>query len=153
MTVALRPARPADAAALTQISLLSKQSNGYDDVFMAACRAELTITPAMIQSTSYWVAEVNGSPCGMVCLSHGDTEHSGNVSAFFVLPDNKRQGIGKLLWQQVLCECRNRSLDRVHLDADPGAVPFYQALGFKITKMVASGSIAGRDLPYMELDL
>ena len=41
----IRPAQPADAAVLTRLALTSKAVWGYDASFMAACRAELTITP------------------------------------------------------------------------------------------------------------
>ena len=42
----LRPARPDEADLLTELCLRSKAVWGYDDAFMRACRAELTLSPA-----------------------------------------------------------------------------------------------------------
>ena len=42
--LALRPARPEEAPALTELCLRSKAVWGYDAAFMQACRRELTMT-------------------------------------------------------------------------------------------------------------
>ena len=54
--IGIRRARPVDAKALTVLCMRSKQSNGYDDAFMAACSDELTITPKRLLNEEYWVA-------------------------------------------------------------------------------------------------
>lgn len=153
MQIPIRRANPDDAPALTALALRSKQSNGYDDAFMAACVEELTVTPALIASETYFVAQNGSATCGMACLSEGRATGSGVIHAFFVDPDFKRRGVGRNLWAAILSECANRSLTHLHLDADPAAVPFYRALGFEITKMVPSGSIAGRELPRMAMEI
>ena len=130
----------------------SKQSNGYDDVFMASCREELTLTEHDIRTDCCWVAE-DKAPCGVVGLSFDQDGSNGVVFSFFVDPNLKRKGIGQRLWQSVVEHARAQGLKSLQLDADPEAVPFYTALGFQITGEVPSGSIEGRMLPHMTIDL
>lgn len=67
MKLEIRRARPDEADALTDLSMRSKRSNGYDDAFMEACREELTVTPKRLAEGEYWVA-VADDICGCVCL-------------------------------------------------------------------------------------
>ena len=86
MNIRTRKARPDEAAVLTALSIRSKQSNGYDDDFMKACEAELTITTEDFSSIEYWVAEGDGI-CGVIGLSVYEEGVSGEVSALFVKPN------------------------------------------------------------------
>jgi ribosomal protein S18 acetylase RimI-like enzyme len=135
MNIKIRKARPEDVKDLTELSIRSKRSNGYDEAFMAACREELTVTEDHLADGEYWVAE-SGVVCGCA-----------------IDPDWQRQGIGRLLWKKLLERAKERRLERLHLDADPAAAPFYGALGFEVAGESPSGSIAGRTLPHMTLVL
>ena len=152
MNIEIRLARPEDAEALTDLSLRSKASNGYDEAFMSACREELTVTEKSLAEGEYWVAE-SGDICGCACLAADPDGHAGEIHAFFIDPDCQRRGIGRLLWQKVLERAKAQGLERLYLDADPAAVPFYEAMGFTVVGESPSGSIPGRSLPYMTLDL
>ncbi|MEQ9640183.1 MAG: GNAT family N-acetyltransferase [Alphaproteobacteria bacterium] len=150
--VKLRQARPGDEAALTALSLRSKQSNGYDDAFMAACREELTVTPDHLARGEHWVAEA-GELCGYGWLLANQQARTGEVCALFVEPTWKRKGIGRVLWQKLLARAKEQGLAMLHLDADPYAVPFYEAQGLRITGTSPSGSVPGREIPLMQIDL
>lgn len=150
--IEIRRARPEDADVLTDLSLRSKRSNGYDDAFMAACRDELTVTAADLAAGEYWVAEA-GTVCGCACLAVDPDGRSGEVHAFFIDPGWQRKGVGRLLWRTLLARARAHGLARLHLDADPAAVPFYAAMGFAVVGEAPSGSIAGRALPHMTMSL
>ncbi|MBV1865501.1 MAG: GNAT family N-acetyltransferase [Rhodobacteraceae bacterium] len=141
MPIVIRKAVKSDAKRITDLVFRSKRSNGYDDTFMDACREELTVTGAQLAG-DFWVAEMDGLK-GCTCLENG------KVTTFFVAPECKRQGIGKLLWDELLTQARRLDLGSLQLDADPAAVPFYQSLGFTVIGEVPSGSIAGRRLPSM----
>jgi len=151
MTITIRRARSDEAEALTELSIRAKRSNGYDDAFMDACRAELTVTTARMQEGEYWVAEREGL-CGCACLkSTGDGE--GEVHAFFINPTSQRQGVGRRLWSKLVDRAKTHGIKTLRLDADPAAVPFYRAMGFFEIGEVPSGSIKGRVLPRMEAKL
>jgi N-acetylglutamate synthase-like GNAT family acetyltransferase len=160
MNYRLRQARPDEAQLLTDLAMRSKQSNGYDDEFMEQCRDELAVTEKSLLAAEYWVAEagakssaVNGTVCGCVGLSVDEAGTSAEVYSFFIDPDWKRKGIGRLLWQDLVNRAGNMGIRQLRLDADPSAVAFYEAIGFEIVSYTPSGSIAGRTLPHMTISL
>jgi N-acetylglutamate synthase-like GNAT family acetyltransferase len=146
-------ARAEDAEALTDLCMRSKQSNGYDDAFMALCVDELRVTPEQIESTRFFVARRGDELLGCACLSPTQSPGIGEVEKFFVDPNAKRQGVGRHLWQHLLHEARAQGLTRLELSADPHAEPFYEALGFRTIGRTPSASIPGRTLPEMHLEL
>ena len=143
----IRRAHSLDAPALTDVILRSKASNGYDAAFMAACADELSLTPQIIAKAPVWCAD--GPPLlGCVCLDVTNT--TGHIKSFFIAPEAQRKGVGRALWQVVMQHAQDHSLERLILDADPAAVPFYEAMGFETFREVPSGSIPGRMLPQMQ---
>jgi GNAT superfamily N-acetyltransferase len=130
--------------------MASKRSNGYDDAFMDACADELRVHPKQITLQSYWIAE-EGQLMGCVCLNQNGA--TGTINTFFIHPDHKRKGIGRALWEQVAQVAAAKELTLLKLDADPAAVPFYEAIGFRTVSEAPSGSIPGRMLPHMHLTL
>ncbi|MEQ6249224.1 GNAT family N-acetyltransferase [Sulfitobacter sp. HNIBRBA3233] len=150
--IILRPADPADAAALTRLVYRSKRSNGYDDAFMAACAEELRIRPGDVLTMRFWLTERAGVPLGCAALRRRD-KVTGTVHAFFIDPDHKRMGLGRMLWRRLHREALGMGLARLTLDADPAAVPFYMSLGFNWIADVPSGSVPGRHLPRLARNL
>jgi GNAT superfamily N-acetyltransferase len=149
--VTIRPPRPGEAQALTDLALRAKASWGYDAAFMAACREELTVTAERLADWDFWVAEQGGAPVGMIALSHaGDIAE---LEDFFVDPAAQGLGVGKALMAAFLAACRARGLTRVMVAADPNAEAIYRRLGYRTVGQIASGSIPGRMLPRMELSL
>ena len=152
MEIKIRKARPDEVAEITALSIRSKRSNGYDEAFMAACREELTVTEDDLADGEYWVAE-SAVLCGCACLAIDPVARVGEVHSFFINPNWQRLEIGRLLWRKLAERAEAAGLTHLHLDADPFAVPFYEAIGFAVTGEVASGSIPGRRLPRMTLVL
>ncbi len=150
MTPGFRRARPEEAEALTALIYASKQSNGYDDAFMRACAAELRVRPEDIAAGNIWVAKGHDL---MGCATLSCSGTVGNISAFFVDPAHKRRGVGRLLWDHLRKEARAQGMIYLRLDADPAAVSFYRAMGWRVTGQSPSGSIPGRTLPLMEYRL
>lgn len=150
--VTIRRAKTDEAQILTDLTMRAKQSNGYDDAFMEACRQELTVTASHIVEAEYWVAETDVI-AGIVCLAQGQCSSEGEVHSFFIDPQWQRQGLGRLLWNKISERAQQKLFNTIQLAADPAAVPFYQSLGFTITHYVPSGSIQGRLLPHMEISL
>lgn len=150
--IVVRRARADEGEVLSALSMRAKQSNGYDDAFMARCRAELTVTEDRLAADEYWVAEsrtVRG--CASLSL-HADGK-TAEIHSFFVEPDFHGMGVGKMLWSKLRERAEALSLESLCLDADPNAVPFYLKMGFRQVGEAASGSIEGRTIPHMKLDL
>ncbi|WP_293899234.1 GNAT family N-acetyltransferase [Phenylobacterium sp.] len=147
----VRTARSDEAGALTELALRAKASWGYDDAFMAASRAELTVTPERMAAWDFWVAEVEGALAGMIALSQADGRAA--VEDFFVEPHLQGRGVGAALMAVLLATCRARGVPALDVDADPHAEAIYLRLGFTTVGQTPSGSIPGRMLPRMELRL
>ena len=98
--IRIRRALETEGEALSDLSMRSKQSNGYDDAFMDACRDELAVTPERLRADEYWVADADGF-CGCASLSINHDKKIGVVHSFFVEPNLRGSGIGKLLWQKL----------------------------------------------------
>lgn len=152
MITQIRQANSHEARALSGIAIRAKHSNGYSDSFMEACRKELTFTGKDISNGEYWVAEADVVQ-GFVCLTEAPAQRAGEITSFFIEPEWQRKGIGKLLWKKILKRAMEKSIHTLFLDSDPAAVPFYKSLGFAVIGQVPSGSISGRTIPRMKLQL
>jgi GNAT superfamily N-acetyltransferase len=149
--IVTRPAQPDEADALTAIALRAKASWGYSEAFMAACRAELTITPSRVQQGDIWVAEIDGRLAGFVAGTFRETE--ARVDPLFVDTPYQRQGIGQALMRTFVDACRAKNVSLIDVDADPNAEAIYRRWGFETVGRAPSGSIPGRFLPRMQLRL
>ena len=151
--ITVRLACPEETAALTELAIRSKASWGYSEAFIAACRAELTITPAVLTAWTVWVALVDQAIGGMIALNSRAGVDTAELEDFFVEPDLQRSGVGSALMSTLLETCRSRGVGLVGLDADPFAERIYHRFGFRTVGCSPSGSIPGRMLPRMELRL
>lgn len=104
MTVTLRPARPSESAALSDLALRSKAHWGYDAAFLEAWRAELTITPERIEAEQMTVAQERGALVGMISLAAEGAD--GEIEDFFVSPEAIGRGIGRRLLEHALAQAR-----------------------------------------------
>ena len=120
---------------------------GYDDAFLAACREELTVTAAMIQSSAMAVAERDGAVCGLVQLDM--TPPEAVLEKIFVAPEAIGNGIGNALFQWAVTMAKDAGAGSFTIDSDPNAVAFYRHMGAVVIGSSPSGSIPGRALPKM----
>lgn len=149
-----RKARLDEINDLTDLCMRSKQSNGYDDAFMAACVEEMKVRESWVLEDDFWVVEdADGSLAGCIRLEVDQPEASGELAACFVEPDYQGKGVGRLLFDTFISKARDLNLKTIWLDADPSAEPFYARMGFVTTGRAPSGSIPGRSLPRMEMNL
>lgn len=148
--ITIRRARTDEAEALTRLALRAKASWGYDAAFMEACREELTLTPAKMAGWQVWVAEAGGRIAGMIALN---LERGAEVEDFFVEPAFQGRGVGGALMDQLLAAARATGATVLEVDADPNAESIYAKLGFQTFARSPSGSIPGRWLPRMRMQL
>lgn len=145
----LRPARVEECAALTDLVLRSKAHWGYSDAFMDSCRWELEVTPERLASQPCFALERDGMPAGIWALDLSDAVPE--VALMFADPAVIGSGAGRILWQHMAAELRRMGQDRVRLDADPNAEPFYERMGCRLIGTQASPS-TGRMLKRYEAD-
>jgi GNAT superfamily N-acetyltransferase len=147
----LRPARPDEADILTELCLRSKAVWGYDEAFMRACRAELTLSPADLAASSLQVA-VDGNEVAGVVQVVVDGEKA-DLAKLFIAPSTLRAGVGRKLFDWAVNSARERGARWLSIEADPDAAAFYRRMGAIDDGVAPSGSIPGRLLPRLKLRL
>ncbi|MGK4578919.1 GNAT family N-acetyltransferase [Kitasatospora sp. HPMI-4] len=147
--VLIRAARTDEAGFLGELALRSKAYWGYDEAFLAACRDELTVPASRLESTA--VAERDGRILGFVTLE--GSPPAGDLGMLFVEPHAIGQGVGRRLFEHAAATARGLGFTRLTVEADPHAEPFYLAMGATRIGTAPSGSVPGRSLPLLAVDL
>lgn len=145
----LRPARVDELAHLSALCLRSKAVWGYDESFLEACREELTLKDDDIDDTQ--VAESDGTILGLVQVSCEGAEAV--LEKLFVEPKRLLGGAGSQLFLWAVGKARDAGATSLVIEADPGAAAFYRRMGAKDDGFAKSGSIPGRMLPRLRLDI
>jgi len=150
--LAVRPARPGEAAGLTALCLRSKAHWGYDAEFMRLSALTLKVHETDIAAGRVLVAtDASGRPVGVACVQG----HAGEVDLadMFVDPPAIGSGAGRLLFEASVVLARGLGADRMTILADPHAAPFYERMGARFLRNAPSDAIPGRLLPLYEYDL
>jgi GNAT superfamily N-acetyltransferase len=149
--ILLRPARPDEAAFLTELCLRSKAVWGYDEHFMAACRSEVAMTPDTVAASCTMVAEISGRIVGVAQVSVHNSE--AELDRLFIEPDSLRSGVGRGLLNWAKAEASKSGAAVLFVDSDPYAAAFYRRCGATDVGLVPSGSIPGRSIPRLRFVL
>jgi GNAT superfamily N-acetyltransferase len=136
---------------LSDLCFRSKAIWGYDEEFMEACRGELSFEPRDLQLTPIAVAERDGKPIGVAQVKVGDGE--ADLLKLFVEPGALHSGIGKALFVWATNAAKKLGSTRLTIDADPDAASFYRRMGAYDVGQAPSGSVPGRMLPKLAMNL
>ena len=147
----IRAGRAGDAARLSALALRSKAHWGYDEAFLEACRAELTLREDEIVARRTLVAERDGQPLGFVTVEGEPPQ--GELGMLFVEPAEIGRGLGRRLFSAALETARAAGFTRLTVEADPHAEGFYQAMGARRIGEAPSGSVPGRNLPLLAVEV
>jgi GNAT superfamily N-acetyltransferase len=147
----LRPAHRDELPLLSALCLRSKAVWGYDQVFLEACRTELTIAPHELSNSHIRVAVLEGSVVGIVQITID--QRTADLQKMFVEPSAIGRGVGKALFDWATATANALGADVLQIDADPGAVGFYKKMGAIECGFASSASIPGRMLPRLQVNL
>ncbi|MFO1111334.1 MAG: GNAT family N-acetyltransferase [Bradyrhizobium sp.] len=151
MQLLIRVPEIEELPALSELCLRSKAVWGYDVAFMAACRAELTFDPGDLMSSRIAVAARGTDILGVAQVRSIGTD--ADLQKLFVEPAALRSGVGSILFDWAIDAARAMDASRMIIEADPDAAPFYRRLGARDAGLAPSGSIAGRMLPKLVVQL
>ncbi len=146
----IRPARPAEAPALSALALRSKAHWGYDREFLAACERELTVAGDRLAAKPTYVLEDRGR----VVAFHGldlESPDGAELAYLFVEPAAIGRGHGGRLLRHARAIARVHGLPKILIVGDPHADGFYRAAGAVGVGSRESASVPGRHLPLYEL--
>ena len=147
----IRPPRIDELTGLSDLCFRSKAVWGYDENFMEACRGELSFEPRDLELTPIAVAELNGKSIGVVQVKVVDGE--ADLLKLFVEPSALRSGTGKALFAWAIDVVKKLGATRLTIEADPDAAPFYRRMGAIDVGQAPSGSVRGRMLPKLAMNL
>ena len=143
----LRRPGEAELPSLSALCLRSKATWGYSADFLAACEAELTLTPRDLAETALVVAEDGAGVLGVAQVSVGVDGQTAWLEKLFVEPSRQRSGAGRRLYEWATRKAVALGAAELVIEADPGAVAFYERMGARRDGDAPSGSISGRLLP------
>jgi GNAT superfamily N-acetyltransferase len=151
MQLLIRAPEIEELPALSELCMRSKAVWGYDAAFMEACRGELTLDPRDLASSRIAVAARGRAVVGVAQLRM--TGRDADLAKLFVEPAALRSGVGQALFEWAKGAAREMGAVQMTIEADPDAAPFYRRLGAHDAGVAPSGSIAGRMLPKLVLEL
>jgi GNAT superfamily N-acetyltransferase len=152
MAEEIRAARPDEAPALSAMALRSKAHWGYDDAFMQACVAELTVTPRTIETQPVFVLDAAGTLAGFYGLERIDETRVELYWLFVDLPWIGK-GAGTKLLAHAITAAQAGGFRRMIIQSDPNAERFYLRAGATRVGERYSASHPERALPLLELPL
>lgn len=149
-----RPALAQDSGALSALAQRSKAHWGYSAEFMLACRQELTVTAAAIDASGsyYEVALDRHQAVGFYALEDLCVDQI-ELGALFVDPPHIGQGVGRQLIERAKSRALHLGARTLTIQGDPHALAFYRAAGAELCGERESGSIPGRMLPLLRIEL
>lgn len=143
-------ANPDDFNILSEIARRSKASLGYDEKTIQAWESELAVTREMISNYISFVAKSENRIVGFWCRQAVNGLSDGRL---FVLPEEQKKGCGRLLWNAVMLECKNRGLVFLSWETDYKVLPFYLKLGATVVGEKTSDFVPGLKLPIVGVSL
>ncbi len=149
--IVLRDARPDDAPQLSEVALRSKGHWGYSQDFLDACREELTFRPDEVAARRIVVADSPDGVLGFYSLDGRPPR--GVLGNLWVVPEHIGTGLGRRLWRHALAAATAAGFASLVIEADPNAAGFYRAMGAQQVGEVPSGSVRGRKLPLLTMEL
>ena len=150
----IRSAVPAESTLLSDLAFRSKAVWGYSLEFMASCRDELTIEREQIAAHEAFhvVCEINGEVVGFYVLRQISSTAL-DLHALFIEPNEMGNGYGCQLMTHALQNVSKHGGLTLQIQSDPNATNFYEEAGAYPIGSLESGSIPGRQLPLLQIDV
>jgi len=140
-----------ELASLSELCLRSTAVWGYNEEFLEACRGELSFDQRDLHLTPIAVAEHGGKLVGVAQVKV--IGNQADLLKLFVEPSALRRGVGRTLLAWATNVAREKGATQLVIDSDPGAAPFYRRMGAYDVGEARSGSIPGRMLPKLAINL
>lgn len=137
--IVIRRAAPDDANAASRLAWRAKAGWGYPASWMEQWRDALVIRPEALRDHLALVA-VRGEELLGVCVvelpdPRGDpvpSPRAGVLDQLWVAPEAQGRGLGKRLVEEVLALAAEAGLQRIDIESDPFAEPFYLRIGARV---------------------
>jgi GNAT superfamily N-acetyltransferase len=148
--ITIRLARPDEGPRLKEIAIAAKSSWGYDAESVRQWADDGDFSPTGLARLVAFVAEKDGRAAGWASLLW----KTGGwwLEDLWVEPAWMGKGVGSRLFRHAAAHARSAGATRLHWEAEPHAVEFYEHMGGRYVRDSES-TAWGRIIPIMELDL
>ena len=129
-SVTIRGARVSEREALEE---LQRRSSMHQPMYRAQLSAHpdaIELSAAQILAGTVRVAEQDGMVAGFAVLLER-TGDACELDGLFVEPDRMRSGVGRRLVEDATRSAREQGATRIDVVANPQAMAFYDAVGFR----------------------
>jgi GNAT superfamily N-acetyltransferase len=123
----ISPARPEEAALLTDIAFAAKRHWGYPESWIQRWTDDLTLSSTDIRQHVVACARRETGVCGFYSLKF--SESGAELDDLWVLPSVMGQGIGQRLYVHAKTTARDRGASCMFWGSDPHAAGFYDRMG------------------------
>jgi GNAT superfamily N-acetyltransferase len=151
----IRRALAEESGELTRVAHEAKSHWGYPERWIELWRDDLTIAPEFITGNEVYLAEEDGQVLGCVGLIAGEGDGPvWTLEHFWVRPAAMGRGVGRALFEHARELAKAGGAERLEIDADPNAEPFYLRMGARRVGEVRS-EVDGqpRVRPLLQLDI
>ena len=149
----IRPARPDEVEALSNLCRRSKAHWGYDSDFMRRADISLNVTPQELAQGSVLVCEDDNAVTGVISVVPMAEQGVFDLMHLFVEPRAIGSGIGRALFDAALPLMRERGGKKLLILSDPNAAEFYRRMGAIDIGEAPSDAIPERLLPLLAFAL
>jgi L-amino acid N-acyltransferase YncA len=124
----IKKARTDNVEVLNDIMKRSMAIWNYSDKEIEEASKKLAITTESIDKSICWIGELNGLIKGFFCIEPSKSEKTSEAK-FYIEPGSIREGLGTMLWKQVISELKNKEIKYFKILVDRNAQGFYEKLG------------------------
>jgi ribosomal protein S18 acetylase RimI-like enzyme len=125
---AIKKIQPDTIKLLNDIMKRSLAIWGYSPKEMEEVAKKLVITTEFMNKSVCYAVELGGLIKGFFCIEPSQSEEISNAK-FYIEPDSIREGLGTMLWNQVIFELKNKEIKHFKFLVDKNAQGFYEKLG------------------------
>jgi GNAT superfamily N-acetyltransferase len=148
--IAIRLARPDEGPRLKEIAIAAKSSWGYDAESVRQWADDGDFSPTGLARLAAFVAEKDGRAVGWASLLW--KTDGWWLEDLWVEPARMGKGVGSRLFRHAAAHARSAGAKRLHWEAEPHAVEFYERMGGRYVRD-SEPSAWGRIVPIMGIDL
>ncbi|MEH6945444.1 GNAT family N-acetyltransferase [Bacillus sp. JJ722] len=143
----IRKASTNDINSLSKLAYKSKAYWGYSEDFLKKCKDDLTVTIDYLEKNTVYVLENDHKIVAFYSFSLIPEK----LDALFIDPDYIGNGIGKILWMDLLQKAKELNIKQFTLDSDPNAEGFYLKMGAERIGYTPSTVFPDRPLPLLKV--
>ncbi len=157
----IRAARVTDAGVLSQISFQSKRYWKYPEEYYQIWQEELLVTPEYIKKNNVFLCEEPSEAVAYysivniaenIKISGIEIPRGYWLDHMFVRPSMIGSGLGRQMFVHLYTWCLSKSIEAIHILADPHSRGFYEKMGCAYQREYPS-TIPGRTTPLLLLPI